>query len=399
MSPQENTTAQQSAPSHPDGQNNTPAQQSAPSHADAQPQKQRRSVWAFLVVGILVLAFIGVVLWRIVKPSPLVTTDDARVAVHYTIVAPRVSGQVAAVHVDDNERVRAGQILVELDLRDLETAVRNAQAALARDAARVSDVSASIVRQPSLVRQAQSRVPAAEAGLSLAEANATRYTNLATTGAGTLQNRQQAASTLQQAQAELDGAKAALQAQQEQLPVLEADRVAAQAQVRSDQAALEQARLNLSYGRIVAPLDGVVGQRTIQVGNYVVPGSPLMSVVPLEEVYIDANYREVELRNVKPGQRARIHIDTYNIDLDGVVDSIAPASGATFAAIPPENATGNFTKIVQRLTVKIRVAPDQPLIKLLRVGMSVETSIDTTGASVVKDQQYRASNAPPVTEK
>jgi membrane fusion protein, multidrug efflux system len=169
--------------------------------------------------------------------------------------------------------------------------------------------------------------------------------------------------------------------------------------VRSDQAALEQARLNLSYGRIVAPLDGVVGQRTIQVGDYVAPGSPLMSVVTLEEVYIDANYREVELRNVKPGQRARIHIDTYNIDLNGVVDSIAPASGAAFAAIPPENATGNFTKIVQRLTVKIRGAPDQPLIKLLRVGMSVETSIDSTGTSVVKDQPYRASNALPVTEK
>jgi membrane fusion protein, multidrug efflux system len=382
MSPQENTTAQQSAPSH----------------ADAQPRKQRRSAWPFLVVGILVLAFIGAVLWRILKPSPLVTTDDARVAAHYTIVAPRVSGQVRAVHVDDNERVKAGQILVELDLRDLKTAVRNAQAALERDAARVSDVSASIVRQPSLVRQAQSMVPAAEAGLSLAEANATRYTNLATTGAGTLQNRQQAESVLQQAQAELDGARAALQAQQEQLAVLEADRVAAQAQVRSDQAALEQARLNLSYGRIVAPLDGVVGERTIQVGDYVVPGSPLMSVVPLEEVYIDANYREVELRNVKPGQRARIHIDTYNIDLDGVVDSIAPASGATFAAIPPENATGNFTKIVQRLTVKIRVAPDHPLIKLLRVGMSVETSIDTTGARVVEDQQHRASTEPPVIE-
>jgi membrane fusion protein, multidrug efflux system len=383
MSPQENTTAQQSAPSH----------------ADAQPQKQRRWIWPFLVVGILVLGFIGVVLWCIVKPSPLVTTDDARVAVHYTIVAPRVSGQVAAVHVDDNERVRAGQILVELDLRDLETAVRNAQAALERDAARVSDVSASIVRQPSLVRQAQSKVPAAEAGVSLAEANATRYRNLATTGAGTLQNRQQAESALQQAQSELDGAKAALQAQEEQLPVLEADRVAAQAQVLSDQAALKQARLNLSYGRIVSPLDGVVGQRTIQVGDYVVPGAPLMSVVPLEEVYIDANYREVELRNVKPGQRARIHIDTYDIDLDGVVDSIAPASGATFAAIPPENATGNFTKIVQRLTVKIRTTANQPLTKLLRVGMSVETSIDTTGASVVEDQQHRASTAPPVTEK
>ena len=124
-----------------------------------------------------------------------------------------------------------------------------------------------------------------------------------------------------------------------------------------------------------------------------------MSVVPLEDVYIDANYREVELGNVKPGQHARIHIDTYNIDLNGVVDSIAPASGATFAMIPPENATGNFTKIVQRLTVKILVTPNQPLIKLLRVGMSVETGIDTTGTSVVKDQQHRASTEPPVTEK
>jgi len=340
-----------------------------------------------------------VVLWRILNPSPLVRTDDARVAAHYTIVSPRVSGQVAAVHIDDNEHVKTGQILVELDLRDLQTAVRNAQAALERDTARVGDVSASIVRQPSLVRQAQSMVPAAEAGLSLAGANATRYRNLATTGAGTLQNRQQAESALQQAQAELDGAKAALQAQQEQLSVLEADRVAAEAQVRSDRAALEQARLNLSYGRVVAPLDGVVGQRTVQVGDYVAPGSPLMSVVPLKDVYIEANYREVELKNVKPGQHARIHIDTYNIDLNGVVDSIAPASGATFAAIPPENATGNFTKIVQRLTVKIHLTPNQPLIKLLRVGMSVETSIDTSGSSVIKDQLLRASTEPPVTEK
>jgi membrane fusion protein (multidrug efflux system) len=383
MSPQENITAQQPAPSH----------------ADAPPQKQRRSVWPFLVVAILVLAFIGIVLWRIFKPTPLVTTDDARVAAHYAIVAPRVSGQVTGVHVDDNEHVKAGQVLVELDPRDLETAVRNAQAALERDAARVSDVSASIIRQPSLVQQAQSMVPAAEARLSLAEANATRYRNLATTGAGTLQNRQQADSVLRQAQAELDGVKASLQAQEEQLRVLEADRVAAQAQVRSDQPALEQARLNLSYGSIVAPLDGIVGQRTVQVGDYVAPGTPLMSVVPLEDVYIEANYREVELKNVKPGQRARIHVDTYNIDLDGVVDSIAPASGATFAAIPPENATGNFTKIVQRLTVKIRVNPNEQPIKLMRVGMSVETSIDTTGAKVVEDQQHRASTEPPVTEK
>src|SRR5215470_6349453 len=140
MSPQENTTAQPSAPSYTDGQpRNTTAQQPAPSHADAQPPRQRRSVWPFLIVGILALAFIVVVLWRILNPSPLVRTDDARVAAHYTIVSPRVSGQVAAVHIDDNEHVKTGQILVELDLRDLQTAVRNAQAALERDIARVGD--------------------------------------------------------------------------------------------------------------------------------------------------------------------------------------------------------------------------------------------------------------------
>ena len=142
-----------------------------------------------------------------------------------------------------------------------------------------------------------------------------------------------------------------------------------------------------------------MGKKTLQLFDYIAVGSPVMSVVPLNRVYIDANYREVALRHVLPGQHVRIHVDAYDIDLRGTVDSFAPATGATFSAIPPENATGNFTKIVQRLTVKITVDPGQPLAGLLRVGLNVETYIDTGLAPVTDYQIGRGANAAPVTAK
>jgi membrane fusion protein (multidrug efflux system) len=159
-----------------------------------------------------------------------------------------------------------------------------------------------------------------------------------------------------------------------------------QATVASDKARLEQARLNLSYTRIVAPLDGMVGEKTVQVGNYVSPGAAMFTVVPLDQVYIQANYRELDLRHVRGGQHVTIHVDAYDIDLDGIVDSVPPTSGAAFSPIPPNNATGNFTKIVQRLPVKIVISPNQKLAKLLRVGFSVETTIHTGLDDVVGEQ-------------
>ena len=155
----------------------------------------------------------------------------------------------------------------------------------------------------------------------------------------------------------------------------------------ADRARLEQAKLDLGYTRIIAQIDGMVGQRSVQVGDYVGPGATIMTVVPLDRLYIDANYRETDLLHVRSGQPVTIHVDAYDLDLRGTVDSVPPASGASFAPIPPNNATGNFTKIVQRLAVKVDVAPGQPEAKLLRVGFSVETTIHTGLEDVVGEQR------------
>ena len=181
-------------------------------------------------------------------------------------------------------------------------------------------------------------------------------------------------------------AQAALEASRRQMDVLQAQVAFNEASVESDKARLDQVRLNLSYTQIVAPMDGMVGEKTVQVGNYVSPGATMLTVVPLDQVYIEANYRELDLRHVRDGQHVSIHVDAYDIGLDGVVDSVPPASGAAFSPIPPNNATGNFTKIVQRLPVKIVVSPNQPLAKLLRVGFSVETTIHTGLENVVGAQ-------------
>ena len=347
--------------------------------------------WPFVVVGLVVAIFAAVVLYIIFRPRPDVRTDDAYVMVHYATIAPRISGQVATVPVDDNDVVKAGQVLATLDPRDNETALASAEAAVARDRSRLDEISTTVSRQPSIIEEQQAAVASARARLAFAQADARRFGNLAATGAGTMQEHQRADTTLQQGQASLDSAVASLDAARRQLDVLKAQRSAAEATVKADEAQLEQAKLNLSYTQIPAPIDGMVGERSVQVGNYVGPGATLMTVVPLDQVYIEANYLEVDLLHVRSGQPVTIHLDAYDIDLKGTVDSVPPASGAAFAPIAPNNATGNFTKIVQRLPVKIVVTPGQPLAKLLRVGLSVETTIHT-GLEDVVDEQRRSSD-------
>jgi membrane fusion protein, multidrug efflux system len=347
--------------------------------------------WPFVVVGLVVAIFAAVVLYIIFRPHPNVWTDDAYVMVHYATIAPRISGQVATVPVDDNDSVKTGQVLATLDPRDNETAVASAEAAVARDRSQFDQISGTVSRQPSIIEEQEAAVASARAKLAFAQADARRFGNLAVTGAGTMQEHQQADTTLQQGQAALDSAEASLEAARRELDVLKAQRSAAEATVRADEAQLEQAKLNLSYTQIRAPIDGVVGERSVQVGNYVGPGTTLMTVVPLDQVYIEANYLEVDLLHVRSGQPVTIHLDAYDIDLKGTVDSVPPASGAAFAPIAPNNATGNFTKIVQRLPVKIVVMPGQPLAKLLRVGLSVETTIHT-GLEDIVDEQRRSSN-------
>lgn len=350
-----------------------------------------RPRWPLLLAGLLMAIFAATVLFIVFRPRPDIRTSDAYVMVHYATIAPRISGQIVRVPVDDDDVVETGQVLATLDPRDNETALASAEGAVARDRSQLDEISRTVSRQPSIIDEQQAAVASARAKLAFAQDNARRFGNLATTGAGSIQEHQQADTTLAQDQASLASAEAFLDAARRQLDVLGARRSATEATLKADEAQLAQARLNLSYTQIRAPIDGMVGERSVQVGNFVGPGTTLMTVVPLDQVYIEANYREVDLLHVRGGQPVTIHVDAYDIDLTGTVVNVPAASGAAFAPIAPNNATGNFTKIVQRLPVKIVVTPGQPLAKLLRVGLSVETTIHT-GLEDIVGKQRRSSD-------
>ncbi|WGS52259.1 HlyD family secretion protein [Paraburkholderia sp. D15] len=318
-------------------------------------------------------------------------TDDAYVSADFTVVAPRVAGQISALSVDDNQVVHKGQLLAQIDDRDYAAAVASAQANVAAAQAAIDNVSASIVQQHASIDQAAASLSAAKAGAVFARADYARYNDLAEHGAGSTQNAQQARSRTDTALADVSRNAAGLEAARQQVAVLAAQRERAVAALQQAQAALDTARLNLSWTRIVAPIDGVVGQRAARVGAYVTPGTPLLAVVPLQQAYVVANFQETQLTGVAPGQLAEIRVDTYpGRVLRGKVDSFAPATGVTFAAIAPDNATGNFTKVVQRIPVKIALNGGQQELGKLRVGMSVEATIRTSGGSASTQTEVAA---------
>lgn len=306
------------------------------------------------------------------------STDDAYVQADSTIIAPKVSGYLRAVFVADNQSVTANQPLAQIDDRDYVVALKQAQANVDAAEATLDNIGASINQQHSVVDQARSTVTLDQANLTFAQQENDRYSTLANQGSGSVQSAQQARSKLDIAKATLQRDTAAVSAAERQIQVLQAQLAKARAELMHDQAAEQQAQLNLSYTTILAPIGGVVGNRTLRIGQYVQAGTALMSVVPLLSVYIIANYKETQLADVRAGQPVTIEVDGLpGRDLRGTVDSIAPASGQEFALLPPDNATGNFTKVVQRIPVRIVVAPDNPLAGLMRPGMSVEPTIDT----------------------
>ncbi|MFJ4371844.1 HlyD family secretion protein [Pseudomonas japonica] len=308
------------------------------------------------------------------------STNDAYVSADYTVVAPKVAGFIKEVLVEDNQQVQAGQLLATLDARDYQAALDAAQAQLLVARAQSADARATLERQAAVIAQAEAAVKAAQAEAAFADHEVTRYSRLAEQGAGTVQNAQQARSGVDQARARLANVEAALLATRKQVDILEAQVASADGQLKRAEAGLEKANLDLSYTRIVAPVDGMVGERALRVGAYVNPGARLLSVVPLNRAYVVGNFQETQLTHVQPGQPVNISVDTFSGEtLHGHVESIAPATGVTFAAVKPDNATGNFTKVVQRIPVKIVFDADQPLLQRLRVGMSVEARIDTQG--------------------
>jgi membrane fusion protein (multidrug efflux system) len=311
-----------------------------------------------------------------------VSTDDAYVEADSTIVAPKVSGYLREVLVADNQAIKASQTVAQIDDRDYAVAVKQANANVGAARATIDNINASIAQQQPVIEQARSTVALDQANLTFAQQEYDRYTSLANQGSGSVQNAQQAISKLNIAKATLQRDGAVVTAAERQVGVLTAQLARAQAELAHDLAVEEQARLNLSYTTIVAPVDGVIGNRTLRVGQYVQAGTALMSVVPLSATYIIANYKETQLTDVRPGQPVEIKIDSFpGRPLQGIVDSIAPASGQEFALLPPDNATGNFTKVVQRVPVKIKVTSDNPLVGLMRPGMSVEPTIDTRGVA------------------
>ena len=307
-----------------------------------------------------------------------VSTDDATVQADNTTIAPKVSGYVAEVLVGDNQAVKAGQTLARIDDRDFRVALDQADADLAAAAAAIAVKQAGLEAQRAAVAAARAAVAVDVANLTFADQEDKRYATLAATGFGSQQNAQGAASRSAAARAVVTRDQAALAAATGQLDVSQAELAQAQAARAHDVAVKRQAELNLSYTNIVSPVDGVVGARTLRVGAFVQAGTELMAVVPVAAAYIVANYKETQLADVRKGQSVDIEVDTFpGLKFHGRVDSVAPASGQEFALLPPDNATGNFTKVVQRIPVKIDLDPDSAAVGELRPGMSVYPTIDT----------------------
>ena len=339
-------------------------------------QKLTGAAAAVLAVGVLVYLLAPGVFGR----TPQQSTNDAFVSADFTLVAPRVAGFIKEVLVEDNQQVKAGQLLALIDDRDLRAAAEAADAGTLVATAQLQNARATLERQASVIAQAQATVVAAKAEMAFADHELNRYNHLAGVGAGTVQNAQQARTRIDQAAARLANATAVLAAERKQVEILSAQRDAAEGGLKRAHAALEMASYELSYTRIVAPVDGMVGERAVRVGAYVTPGSKILAVVPLAQAYVIGNFQETQLTDVQPGQGVVVRVDSLGGEaLTGRVESIAPATGVTFAAVKPDNATGNFTKVVQRIPVKIMLDPGQPMAQRLRVGMSVEASIDTVG--------------------
>jgi membrane fusion protein (multidrug efflux system) len=304
------------------------------------------------------------------------STDDAYVQADFTIVAPQVSGTVDKVLIGDNQAVKAGDLLATIDDRDFVVAVNAAKAQVEGAQAAIAGLQARLVLQESAIRQAQAAVEANEASFKLAKTNQARYRNLAVDGSGTVQALQQAEAQLSIQSAVREKDLAGLQAARQQIGVLRADLEKAKAALSQSQSAQAAAELRLSYTRITAPVDGTIGQRSVRVGAFVSAGKPLLAIVPLDAVYIVANFRETQLARMEAGHAVDIEVDALPGELlKGVVDSLGPASGASYGAVAPHNATGNFTKIVQRLPVRIRIDPGQPAAAKLRAGMSAVPKI------------------------
>ena len=366
--------------------------------ATAQIPAKKLNIRKALFTGVALVALAGAAwygwdYWTV--GQYLVSTDDAYVQADNTTIAPKVSGYLHEVLVGDNERVKAGQTVARIDDRDFKVALDQAKADVAAARAAITSKQAQLEVQQAVINAAKATVEVAEATATFAAQENKRYTDLASTGYGSVQNAQQAQSRIAGAQAAIQRDNANLVSAVKQVDLLKAEIVQAEATLARAQALQNQAELNLSYTTITAPIDAVVGNRTLRTGQFVQAGTQLMSLVPASGAYVVANFKETQLTDVHQGQAVEIAVDMFpGQRVHGHVDSLAPASGQEFALLPPDNATGNFTKIVQRIPVKIALdgADNTPIT--LRPGMSVIPTIETRDPAPRRAAAAAASEAP-----
>ena len=314
------------------------------------------------------------------------TTDDAYAGGNVTAVAPHVAGFVGQILVTDNQRVSAGQVLVRLDDRDFRAALDHAQATAEQRQATLAGLEAKRELQQAMIAKAEADLAEQSARATFAGEDAVRYRNLALTAYGTRQNAERATAADQEAKAATKASQAALAAARHELGVLDAEIAAARAGLAQAKADLETARLNLGYTEIHSPIDGYIGNRAAQVGAYVASGAYLLSVVPAHGLWVDANFKEDQLAHMRSGQPATVVADVLPGKVfHGHVASLAPGTGAIFSVIPPENATGNFTKIVQRVPVRIALDDADARLGELRPGLSAKVSVDTKAQAPDKE--------------
>lgn len=339
------------------------------------PSGKQSVLGALVLAAVLGAAKVGHHWWT--EGRFIESTDDAYVGGEVTVIAPKVAGFIAEVAVLDNQPVHAGDLLLRLDDRDYRAALARAVAVVATRQAALGNLDATRHLQEAMVTQAEAEITSAEAETSRAHDDLVRYAKLSQGAAVSVQSFQKAEADYKQAVAAGERTKAGLAAAQRRLEVIATEKLQAQAALEQANAERDLAQLNLGYTELRAPMDGIVGNRSARAGAYASIGSQLIALVPSHGLWIDANYKESQLAQTRPGSPAVVHVDSLpGREFHGHVISVAPATGAQFSVLPPENATGNFTKIVQRVAVRIVLDDEAATEGQLRPGLSVTAEVD-----------------------
>ena len=367
-----------------------PAAPAAPAAAadPAVPKSGKRKLVLMGIVTLLALAAAAYGVHYFLVGRFLVSTDDAYVRANSTMLGARVSGHVAAILPGDNAVVRAGEVIFKIDDGDYRIAVDAARTKIATQQATIDRIGRQITALESAVEQAKAQWASADAGLKRAGLDFDRQQALNTKGFASRATFEVSEAGRDQGMAAVKSAQAAYDAARDNVEVTRAQQAEARAQLAELQTSLAKAERDLDFTTVRAPVDGTFSNRLVNTGDFIVVGQRLGNVVPLNDVFIDANFKETQLKRIRPGQPVTISVDAYgHRKFAGFVDSISPAAGSVFTLLPPDNATGNFTKIVQRLPVRVRVPTDVARQNLLRAGMSVYVTVDTAQGAKDADSE------------